>query len=272
MITALFILFSYVAWKKYRIVFFGLIFFAIPLLPVLYIPGLSENTFTERYLYLPSVGFSILVASFIKWAKTGSPKVGFVAVLVSTLLIGLYSIETVNRNVAWKDNGALYRDTIRKSPGAFLIRYNYGNILMQRGQIDEAIEQYQAALRANPSLLLAHLNLGTAFLKKGSIDKAIEQDRIVLRLDPTRAEAYNNLGAAYGKSGSIDDAIVQFQIAMKLKPDYADAYLNLGRAYRAKGLLDKSIEQFETAAKLEPANSTVKSELASIYKLKAQGR
>jgi tetratricopeptide (TPR) repeat protein len=271
-ITALFVFFSYVAWKKQRAVLFGLIFFAIPLLPVLYIPGLGENTFAERYLYLPSVGLSILVAFFIKWARTEMPKVGYGVALMSFLLIGIYSAGTINRNVVWKDNATLYIDTIKKSPGASIIRNNYGNILERKGRIDEAIEQYQAALTANPNYDVAHSNLGLAFFNKGLIDEAIEQYRIALKLNPAYSNAYNNLGVAYGASGSIDKAIEQLHISIKLNAANADAYSNLGRAYREKGLLDKSIEYFETAVKLDPANSTFRSELDSTYKLMTQGR
>jgi len=271
-IAALFIFLSCVAWKKQKAVFFGLIFFAIPLLPVLYIPGVGENTFTERYLYLPSVGLSILVASFIKWARAEIPKVGYGATVGFLLLIGMYSVGTINRNTVWRNNVALYTDTIKKSPGAFAIRNNYGNILARRGQIDAAIEQYQAALTANPNYDEAHSNLGLAFFEKGLIDKAIEQYQIALKLNPAYSNAYNNLGTAYGASGSIDGAIEQLQIAIKLNPANADAYSNLGRAYREKGLLDKSIEYFDTAVKLDPANSTFKKELDSTYRLKTPER
>jgi hypothetical protein len=54
-----------VCWGKNKLIFFNLMIIVIPLLPVLYIPALGDNTFTERYLYLPSLGFVLLVALLI---------------------------------------------------------------------------------------------------------------------------------------------------------------------------------------------------------------
>ena len=269
-ITVFFILISCVAWKKQRTVYFGLIFFAIPLLPVLYIPGLGENTFTERYLYLPSVGWSILIATFIQWAQKEIPKVGKGVAFAVVLLIGLYSMGTIDRNTVWKDNATFYRDTITKSPTASLIRNNYGNILLRKGHVDEAIEQFRAALAVAPDFAKAHSNLAVAYFKRGFTEKALQEFQRVVKLQPANAEAHMNLGVAYKALGSLDNAIEQLQIAVRLQPDHAVAYYNLGRAYREKGLLDKAIEQFEAAVRLEPANSTFKGELAATYHVKAE--
>jgi hypothetical protein len=61
-VTLCFIVTLYLARDRNRIAFFSLLLAVIPLLPVFYIPALGEHTFAERYLYLPSVGFVILVS------------------------------------------------------------------------------------------------------------------------------------------------------------------------------------------------------------------
>ena len=73
-------------------------------------------------------------------------------------------------------------------------------------------------------------NLGHALLKKGQIDEAIRQYQEAIRLKPDDADAHNNLGVALGQKGQIDEAIRQFQEALRLNPDHADAHYNLGAA------------------------------------------
>jgi len=266
-VTAFYVVLVFITWRKSRVVFLGLIVFLIPLLPVLYIPGLGENTFTERNLYLPSFGFAVIVSSVLIWARAKLPNLFIGLVVTSALAIGLYSVGTINRNAVWKDMFTLLSDTVAKSPDSFIDRNNLGNIFLERGQTDEAIAQYNAALKVKPDYFIAHNNLGAALFAKGLINKAIGQHQIALRLMPTYAEAYNHLGVAYGKLGLLDMAIRQFQTAVYLKPAYADAHYNLGKAYSEKGLLDEAIKQYEAAVKLEPDDPFLKSVLDKAYEL-----
>ena len=88
-----------------------------------------------------------------------------------------------------------------------------GILLFQRGQINEAIRQFQEAIRLKPDYAEAHNNLGVALVRKGQIDEAIRQYQEALRLKPDYADAHNNLGAALDKKGQTDEAIRQFQEA-----------------------------------------------------------
>jgi Tfp pilus assembly protein PilF len=45
-------------------------------------------------------------------------------------------------------------------------RSNLGLTLFQKGQLDEAVAQYQKALEIDPNSLVTHANLGNALFKK----------------------------------------------------------------------------------------------------------
>ncbi len=132
-----------------------------------------------------------------------------------------------------------------------------GNLLFQRGQINEAIRQCQEAIRLKPDYADAHSNLGNALLEKGQSDEAIRQYQEALRLKPDYELARANLGSAFGRKGQIDEAISQFQEALRLKPDYADAHYtqvhyNLGLAFDLKGQSDEAILQYQEALRWKP--------------------
>jgi hypothetical protein len=49
-------------WRRQRLVSFGLLWFFLNIAPVLNARLLGANVFTERYLYLPSLGFCWIAA------------------------------------------------------------------------------------------------------------------------------------------------------------------------------------------------------------------
>ena len=303
-VTIGFIALTYINLKKSKTAFFNLLF-VMPLLPVLYIPALGESAFAERYLYLPSVGFVVLLVMFIAWMETKIPKSAIGMPIIFIAITGVYTFGTIDRNTVWRDNYSLFSDTVRKSPDGAKPHNNLGYVLEGRGQIDEAIEQYQIALRLNPDSAEASNNLGSAFDKKGWVDRAmeqyqttlrmhpnfsrsrislgyvleekgmleaaIEQYQIVLQLNPGSVDAHYSLGNAFFKKGWIDRAIEQYQTALKLNPDYADVHFNLGIAFEDKGLIDEAIEQYQIALALNPSDPSLRSQLMKAYEMKSLG-
>jgi len=131
------------ALKKSRSAFFALALVLVPLLPALYIPGAGENTFAERYLYLPSFGF-VLFMAFLMDEVVPHLRRWSVPLAVALVLVAvLYSFGTVQRNVVWKDDVRLWRDVVDKSPASAVSHYNLAWALNSRGQIDEAITEFR---------------------------------------------------------------------------------------------------------------------------------
>ncbi|HWR58172.1 MAG TPA: tetratricopeptide repeat protein, partial [Thermodesulfovibrionales bacterium] len=262
----IFVFLTWVALKRNRIAFFSACCLVLPLLPVLYIPGVGENTFAERYLYLPSFGLAILCALLISALRNNTRGWGAGFTGVCLVLTGVCFVATAYRNAVWKDDYSLFQDTVRKSPDGALPHNNLGVAYRDKGMIDKAVEQYQIALRIKPDYVEAHNNLGVVYRDKGMIDKAIDQYQIALRLRPDYPDAYNNLGAAYRDKGMIDKAIEQYQAALELKPGFAKARNNLGVAYRDKGLFDKAAEQYQMALESAPDLPDVHNNLGIAYR------
>lgn len=265
-VAAAFMVFALMLAKKKRMAFFGLCLIALPLIPALYIPALGENTFAERYLYLPSFGFVFLIALIAAYAEKRREAFTFF-IIISGLVLCLYTLATVQRNRVWRNEYDLWVDTVKKSPDGATPHNNLGIVYNDRGETDRAIEQFQMALRLKPNYAAARNNLGLAYGKKGMVDRAIEQFRIALSVKPLSG-TYVNLGIAYGSKGLIDQAIEQYRMAITLRPDNVDARVNLGIAYGEKGMIDKAIEQLQEAVRLNPADSYAHYNLANALNLK----
>jgi protein O-mannosyl-transferase len=271
-ITVAFIVFTCLMAKKSKVAFLSLLLIAVPLLPVLYLPAVTQEifpVFAERYLYLPSLGFVLLIALFLSWERVSFLRAKVMIVAVVLALIGLYFVATVTRNAVWEDNYTLWADTIRKSSDSASVHNNLGMAYEEKGAIDQAIKHFKIAVSLQPDQPRFHNNLGMTYEALGLLEKAIEHYDIALKLRPDFAEAHNNLGVAFAKKKWMAQAIRQFQITVTLNPYLADAHDNLGIAYMEAGLIGEAIKHFEVATRLNPDNLKYRKDLSMAYGLKS---
>jgi protein O-mannosyl-transferase len=182
--------------------------------------------------------------------------------MLGTGVLLILGVTSWHRTWVYASQETLWTDTLARNPKCWVGYNNLGNALSEKGQVDEAMIQFQKALEIIPNYADAHYNLGNAFSQKGEMDKAIAQYQKALEIKPNYAGAHYNLGNALLRKGQVDEAISQYQMALKIKPDYAEACSNLGVALFQKGRLDDAIAQFQEALRLNPNDDTAQNNLA----------
>ncbi|MBI5049033.1 MAG: tetratricopeptide repeat protein [Deltaproteobacteria bacterium] len=203
LLTFSFFIFVILIKKTNNVVFFTLLWIFIPLLPALYIPGVGEATFAERYLYLPSAGFVILSTYMLAmlFDKLGCYNNGkffrIVFVISLSVIIALCSAGTVKRSFVWANDLTLWSDTVKKSPDSIFVNYNLGRAYQEYGLFDNAISAYRDILRRDPSLIKVRNNLGVALGQMGLYAEAIAEFKKVLLTAPEDRDARRNIGLAY---------------------------------------------------------------------------
>jgi tetratricopeptide (TPR) repeat protein len=249
-------------------------YYTVTLIPVLGIVQVGGQSMADRYAYLPSLGPFLIAGLMVSvlYEKLGASgkggplfRLGTVAATSTVLLFMSYA--TLRQISIWKDGITLWSYVIKKEPLKVPRAYNnLGIALMDKGRIDEAVENFQIALRLDPSNAnaTAFNNLGVAYKTKGLYDKAIEQFQTALRIKPDDPETHNNLGVAYRYKGMYSQAIEQHRIALTLRPDFADAHFNLGIIYLDFGDKYKAREEFEAGLKIKPDDQKARQVLNDI--------
>lgn len=89
---------------------------------------------------------------------------------------------------------AFYRAT-ELDPKHYRALTNLGNVMLESGRVDEAIEHYEAALKVNNHFANAQHNLGVAYRRKGHVHKSVQAIRKAQRMgrQQERAAAQNAL-------------------------------------------------------------------------------
>lgn len=199
-ITITFIIFAFAYLKRNdKIILFSVGWFFLALFPVSNLYKINAYM-AEHFLYLPSIGFFLLIAYTLTIIHNDKRYniLGTILIIISLLF---YSTLTIKQNDYWKDPFTFYDRTMRFAPNSASAYYGRGTLYDKKGDYDQAIADYNRAIQIKPDY----------------------------------ADAYNNRGIAYDKKGDYDQAISDYNRAIQIKPDYAAAYSNLSKIYRKIG-------------------------------------
>jgi tetratricopeptide (TPR) repeat protein len=224
----------------------GALFFLGTLFPALGFFNVYPFLFSyvaDHFQYLASLGIiALAVGAWARWARSSVP--------LACAIVGLLGALTWQQCRLYRDPELLYRYTLAKNPGAWLLQGELGNILLERGQLAGAEALYAGALRTNPDYFQGHNNLGDILLNTGRVTAAIAQFREALRLRPASAEAHVNLGSALAQLGRLPEAIAEYQRALQLDPRSPEAQNDLGNALSDAGRQSAAIAHYEAALRL----------------------
>ncbi len=145
--------------------------------------------------------------------------------------------------------------------------FKLGNVFLEQGKLESAIESYQQALKINPDYAKAYHNLGFVSQLQNNFEAAVEYYQQALNIRPNEAQTHNNLGIVLKKQGQLRSAIESYQQALKFKPDYAEAHYNLGDIFFDQGKLNKAIESYQQALKINPEYGPAYHKLGCLFKV-----
>jgi len=238
-------------WRKNRFLFFGLAWFLINLLPVSNVIPVYP-TMAEHYLYLPSIGFFLILSFFLNllFKRASSRGVQKFFLFSGFLILTCYASVIANRNRDYSDEMALFTQTAIHAPQSSLMYNNLGSVCLSRGFVKEAVELFEKSLKLMPNQPLVLANLGTLHRQLKNYDKAILFLKKALELNEN-AFFWNKLGITYAEMEK-EDAVEAFQKAIKLNPSFGEAYFNLGVYYWNKNELEKTLRVWEEGRRKDP--------------------
>ncbi len=230
--------------------------------------------FGERLLFLPSIGYCILIAGLLWLWSTKRFTLPFElkksALPISVLmLIGVsYGFKSFERNKDWKSEYDLYLADVENSPNSARTHYRLGMAYMKERAIlaktkevknqwlRKAVGELKKAIAIYPGYADAQSELGLAYQRLGYQDLAIERYQTVLDKKPTHKVTLNNMGTVLFEKGKFEKAEEFFLRAIESDPRYIDAMGNLASCYGTTGKYGEAIYWFMKAHELEPKNAS----------------
>lgn len=255
---------AFIFLRKFSLIFFAVSFFLISLLPAANIvpQGAVE---ADRFLYLPSFGFCLLLGLLIYQAFLKFRTMKIIMIILLIILTAFYMKTTINRNKDWLTEESLWLSAIREYPDVAIPYGALGALYVKKGEYDQSIKMYQKGITLSLYKEKMLAGLGIAYEKKGSVDQAIDAYKQALKENPGYSDAHDFLGNLYQKQNNFDLAISEYQKALKSNSDSDIILTHLGTAYFNKDQYQTAIEYFNKALMINPRNVSAYVQLAHSF-------
>ena len=281
--------------KKKNIVAFSIAFFVVNIFLLLQFIPVGSATHADRYAYIPSIGFFILLSAIIINFIKQKPKAKNIIWGLTGIYIIVLMVLSFQRCNIWQNSETLWTDTTKKSPNSVIAWNNLGsfNDKQAKTALKElrnkdaakfrkiAIKQFSKAIKGKPDYRNAYYNRGVSELELGKMNhdtilfkSAITDFNNALAQDGQFADAYHNRANCKAELWQLESALKDFDIAIQIKLANNDNtglnnyYSNRGVTKGKAGDLDGAIKDFEKAIELSPNEASIYSNMGRAYMLK----
>lgn len=226
------------------------LFYLGALLPVTGLLNVYGGLFApvwDHWAYVPALGVIVLVCSGLARlaARAGAP---WALRGLACVVLPLLAWQSRAQTWQYRDEKALWIETIKRNPSAWLAQNNHGAALVSEGKLEEATGFFRACLETRPHDVDAWNNLATALAQLGKYEDSLDAYRKAISFDaklaPYIRHSMGNVLLSVGRTG---DALEQFRASLAMQPDYEEARNSLGAALIQVGRLDEGIEHLERA-------------------------
>lgn len=274
------------SFKKDKIIFIGIGFFAINIFLLLQLLPVGSAMYADRYAYIPSIGFYLVIAYFL--TKLKDVKIQYL--ILGAYVVGL-SVLTVNRIGDWKDSTVLWEDVVVKQPNSVVAWNNLGSEYnshaaeyLDAGDFDnfeqftnKAIECFNTAINRKPDYTSAFYNRGFSNynLAEKSGDtltmlSALEDFNRAISSDIEFFEAYLQRGIVYTWLKDYERAIIDFDYALNYRPKDTRVIVNRGTTKGRSGDYDGAIADFNLAISIDAESTEAYSNRGLAYVFKQE--
>lgn len=255
-------------WNKQPIISYAITFFLITISLYSNLIITIGTSFGERLLFVPSLGFCLLLAFLIKSAFTVKAGAIFkqakAPILLTAALVLIYSFKTIDRNRAWKDNFTLYSTDVQNCAKSARCQYYYGLGLMKEKALAtsnpqekqqlllQSIQAFDRAIEILPKYSDAWGQKGLAYFRLNNYAEAEKAYRNAIAFNASNATVYSNLGSLYFNNQNYAAAKEAYENAIRLNPNYLDAIANYASTLGTLGDYNGAISYFKKAIALQP--------------------
>ncbi|XP_067855411.1 protein O-mannosyl-transferase TMTC3 [Heptranchias perlo] len=262
-----------------RAVIMALSFMVLPFIPAsnLFFP--VGFVVAERVLYVPSMGFCLLVAH--GWTKiAGARNLKKLSWIGLTILLVAHTSKTIYRNWDWESEYTLFMSGLKVNENNAKLWNNVGHALENEHNYGKALKYFIQATRVQPDDIGAHMNVGRTYknlnktkeaeaaymLAKSLMPQVIPGKKYAARVAPNHLNVYINLANLIrGNESRLEEADQLYRQAISMRPDFKQAYINRGELLLKMDRPLEAKDAYIRALELDRTNADLWYNLAIVY-------
>jgi len=245
------------SYSSQRVVFFGLVWFLIALLPVSHIIPFPEMM-ADRFLYIPGVGLMMALAAITSRYLKGEGSLALSVILMFSLL-------SISRNQVYQDDFHLWQDSVSKNSHHTRSMMFLGLSYWGKGNRDRALETLKQARILEPENNMAVLYSAHIHAEREEWDQAESLYRELVQKNPEKPKYYTHLAVFLGNRNRIKESLDLLNQALERDPGYALAHFNRAVFLDMAGDSDGAFSAYQKAAALEPESAHYQYILGMFY-------
>jgi protein O-mannosyl-transferase len=175
-------------FRKRRLYLFCALWFVLALVPEMNLSGLDPDVLMQdRYLYLPSFGWCLLIADAVTTFAAASESWRKPAFIGAAALAGLYAFVLFGVQRFWHDGVTFFSHCVEEFPEASLCHEGLGDALAKRLDLNRAVRELSTAVSLRPEGADIRWDLGVIEGRLPSYAEALNEMRASLLLRPERS-------------------------------------------------------------------------------------
>uniref|UniRef100_A0A8C1J2E3 dolichyl-phosphate-mannose--protein mannosyltransferase n=2 Tax=Cyprinus carpio TaxID=7962 RepID=A0A8C1J2E3_CYPCA len=261
-----------------KIVMMALSLIVLPFIPAsnLFFP--VGFVVAERVLYVPSMGFCVLVAHGFKLlSQRGALKK--TSWLLMGVLLTTHAVKTFNRNWDWESEYTLFTSALKVSRNNAKLWNNVGHALENQNSYERALRYFLQATRVQPDDIGAHMNVGRTYknlnrsreaeeaylIAKSLMPQIIPGKKYATRVAPNHLNVYINLANLIRANDSrLEEADQLYRQAISMRPDFKQAYISRGELLLKMNKPSEAKDAYLRALELDHTNADLWYNLAIV--------
>lgn len=268
---------------RYRHSSAKIVIMALSLIVLPFIP--ASNLFfpvgfvvAERVLYVPSMGFCVLVAHGFKMVshKGQLKKISW---LMIGVLLTTHAVKTFHRNWDWESEYTLFTSALKVNKNNAKLWNNVGHALENQNNYAKALRYFLQATRVQPDDIGAHMNVGRTYknlnkskeaedaylVAKSLMPQVIPGKKYATRVAPNHLNVYINLANLIRANDSrLEEADQLYRQAISMRPDFKQAYISRGELLLKMNKLTEARDAYLRALELDRTNADLWYNLAIV--------
>uniref|UniRef100_A0A1A8NL42 Protein O-mannosyl-transferase TMTC3 n=1 Tax=Nothobranchius rachovii TaxID=451742 RepID=A0A1A8NL42_9TELE len=232
----------------------------------------------ERVLYVPSMGFCVLIAHGFKIVSHTGP-LKKISWLMIGVLLTTHAVKTFNRNWDWESEYTLFTSALKVNKNNAKLWNNVGHALENQNNYAMALRYFLQATHVQPDDIGAHMNVGRTYknlnrskeaeeaylVAKSLMPQVIPGKKYATRVAPNHLNVYINLANLIRANNSrLEEADQLYRQAISMRPDFKQAYISRGELLLKMNKLSEARDAYLRALELDGTNADLWYNLAIV--------